>query len=623
MNDLISYYELNAGVVKLFYKNGWIRKVRNGHKEVLRAVYPALRDQNWGTIPMEIIDESVISDDKSFHTISDVSFINGNINFGAQLQVTGKPNEILEYRFSGKALNTFIKNRIGLNILFPLYGYTNRAFEIMTTEGQRKQKKFPEIISPHQPAKKIKEIYWKMNGLSFEMVFEGDAFEMEDQRNWTDGSYKIYSTPLELPFPVEIKKGDTIFQKVIFKSYTKKTSYVVDKKEIQIEIHDHRPYPLPNIGYFRNAHKTGLTEREISILRELKTGHYRTDVYLHRSNREEVLLNSTKESERLHTPLYLTLHFSSEYQNELSWLLTYAENQHINPKWISLFDEKTKITSDNLTKHVLPAIKHLFPDALFGCGVDAYFAELNRTRPDAEKYDFITYSICPQIHANDNLSLIENLEGQGPTVQSAAKIYPGYPVHISPVTLNQRFNVVAVDENQQDYPLSDKRQCNFFNAMWTLISIKNLTQDGAAVVTYFESTGPRGLIKVPGTLSAKPPVDDNSITYPIYHIMKYLLAFDHMVPVYCSNHLHVNGTCFTKNGQVSIIMVNFSESRQSVKLKNVVDDQETKNTLLRTITEKNVHEAIASIPYKKIDVGKHDVVELAPQSITLLETITL
>lgn len=29
--------------------------------------------------------------------------------------------------------------------------------------------------------------------------FEGDVFEMEDQRNWTDASYKTYCTPWGCP----------------------------------------------------------------------------------------------------------------------------------------------------------------------------------------------------------------------------------------------------------------------------------------------------------------------------------------------------------------------------------------------------------------------------------------
>ena len=44
--------------------------------------------------------------------------------------------------------------------------------------------------------------------------FEGDLWEMEDQRNWTDASYKTYSTPLRLPYPVEIHEGDRVWQRV-------------------------------------------------------------------------------------------------------------------------------------------------------------------------------------------------------------------------------------------------------------------------------------------------------------------------------------------------------------------------------------------------------------------------
>ena len=43
---------------------------------------------------------------------------------------------------------------------------------------------------------------------------EGDTFEMEDQRNWTDASYKTYVRPLALPWPYLIAKGETIDQKV-------------------------------------------------------------------------------------------------------------------------------------------------------------------------------------------------------------------------------------------------------------------------------------------------------------------------------------------------------------------------------------------------------------------------
>src|SRR5215210_1152295 len=43
---------------------------------------------------------------------------------------------------------------------------------------------------------------------------EGDVFEMEDQRNWMDASYKTYVRPLALPWPYTIPKGERSSQSV-------------------------------------------------------------------------------------------------------------------------------------------------------------------------------------------------------------------------------------------------------------------------------------------------------------------------------------------------------------------------------------------------------------------------
>ena len=51
-------------------------------------------------------------------------------------------------------------------------------------------------------------------GLEAEVRFTGETFEIEDHRNWTDASYKIYGTPLALPFPVEIKQATKVTQSV-------------------------------------------------------------------------------------------------------------------------------------------------------------------------------------------------------------------------------------------------------------------------------------------------------------------------------------------------------------------------------------------------------------------------
>ena len=63
------------------------------------------------------------------------------------------------------------------------------------------------------------------------MIFNGETFEMEDQRNWTDASFKTYCTPLSLPYPIKIIKGTTIKQsiKIFLKNNLNKQTFVLKK----------------------------------------------------------------------------------------------------------------------------------------------------------------------------------------------------------------------------------------------------------------------------------------------------------------------------------------------------------------------------------------------------------
>ena len=44
---------------------------------------------------------------------------------------------------------------------------------------------------------------------------EGDIWEMEDQRNWSDASFKTYGRPRDIPWPYTIPKGETVVQRAI------------------------------------------------------------------------------------------------------------------------------------------------------------------------------------------------------------------------------------------------------------------------------------------------------------------------------------------------------------------------------------------------------------------------
>ncbi len=74
---------------------------------------------------------------------------------------------------------------------------------------------FPRLVSPQQPFLGLRTIAHEVApGVEAEVRMEGETFEMEDQRNWSDDSFKTYGTPLALPLPVEVQEGTRIRQSI-------------------------------------------------------------------------------------------------------------------------------------------------------------------------------------------------------------------------------------------------------------------------------------------------------------------------------------------------------------------------------------------------------------------------
>jgi hypothetical protein len=143
-------------------------------------------------------------------------------------------------------------------------------------------------------------------------------------------------------------------------------------------------------------------------------------------------------------------------------------------------------------------------------GTNYNFTELNRNRFDASEADFITFSYHPQVHAFDDLSLMENAETLLYQVESAEKLYQK-PVHVSFISLRNRANPYAT--NSADIVVSvekqaDSRQKTEFGAAWTRQVLAYLSQTNIASVTILRTVGELGLMTPDGT------------TYPIFESLR-------------------------------------------------------------------------------------------------------
>src|SRR3954452_2148159 len=51
-------------------------------------------------------------------------------------------------------------------------------------------------------------------GIVVDVSLEGELFELEDQRNWTDASFKTYPTPLARSEPRTLRQGEAVRQRL-------------------------------------------------------------------------------------------------------------------------------------------------------------------------------------------------------------------------------------------------------------------------------------------------------------------------------------------------------------------------------------------------------------------------
>lgn len=564
------YKTLRSGDLTLLYKDGEIRQLCLGRVQMLNAIYAAVRDQNWTTIPFTVVQETLEEGQDGFSIKIDLKYSMEEVLYLAKISIEAIGKRLL-VSYDGISEGSFLRNRIGLCILHPIKECKGKSVIISHPDGSQSEGRFPELISPHQPFFNVSRMQWNAcEGITAYLNFEGEVFESEDQRNWTDASYKTYCTPLEHPFPVKVEKGDQVHQSVTLlvepeaesehSSATSSTSSIPEKRILIID--PHKTFSLPGLGIGRSAEIKPLTREESEILCTLPFKHYRVDLHLSRDGWKEVFESAALEQKQLDWPLELALHFGKYPGEELEAFLQDYILFPVNIRRLLVFDTDF-LSNKELLEQVVPRLINAIPGIPVGGGTDANFAELNRSPPDTYLLDYVSYSICPQIHAFDKLTLIENLEAQQESVKSAIKLL-GKAVSIGAITLKQRFNAVAADDDDesQALPESDPRQHTSFTAGWTLNSIRNLALSGAASLTYFETVGPRGI------LSRQHSPERNS---PLFQLFKEVLKDQQIQVVQTESSHPLEFDCLALKGEkeYKLLFANHTECELSIEIRGM------------------------------------------------------
>jgi hypothetical protein len=485
---------------------------------------------------------------------------------------------------------------------------TGATCRIEHVNGGMEESEFPQYIGPQyiidgevKPVFPFNEMqamsYEVLPGLWTEIRFTGDIFEMEDQRNWTDASYKTYCTPLRLPFPVEVKEGTRISQSVTVTLKGEVPEVAAEGLEsgLTFSVGQTPTGSLPRIGLGVASHGQPLSQVELDRLKALNLAHLRVDLKLSQPGWEARLRQATSEASALSVPLELALILSDAADDELkslvgvleqikpavcTWLIFHGNEMSTTEKWV-------KLARGYLTDYV--------PAAKIGAGTNAFFTDINRGRPPVDALDLVCYSINPQVHAFDNLSLVETLEAQGATVESTRHFCGDLPIAASPVTFKMRFNPNATGPEPEPGPGElpsqvDVRQMSLFGAGWTLGSLKYLAESELYSVTYYETSGWRGVMETEAG-SPLPEVFRSlpGSVFPMYHVLADVGEFSEaeVMLATSSDTLKLDGLVLRKDGRTRVILANLSPEPQPVTVFNL-----SQQVQVRRLDEANAAEAM-------------------------------
>jgi hypothetical protein len=574
--------ELRAGPLSLFFEphTAFLRRLRLGDHEVVRALYAAVRDENWATItPRVTLREHEVKSD-SFRLAFDGMCQRGGIDYFWRGEVTGNSTGSIRYSFDGEARSEFLRNRIGICVLHPITECAGRPVAVAHTDGATEQGSFPRDISPHQPFFDVRGLSYEVanTGITAELEMTGDTFEMEDQRNWTDASFKTYCTPLALPLPHRVQPGDRVRQSVTLRLTGKVRPVlpVLAGRPPQLSIATTPAMAPVPLGLCLASHGRALTPREIERLKALRLGHLRVDLRLDDPGHPAQMERATAEAAALAVGLHVALTLCDHCEAPLAALA--EQLARLRPPvllWIILHDSENP-TSERTVQQVRPILQKIAPTALYAAGTRDFFTEVNRVRLQPGATSSVCYSNNPQVHAFDHTTLIENLAGQVYNVESARHFTPR-PVVVSPITLRIRQNTAAASERPgalTELPGDvDPRQLSLFGAGWTLASIARLSATGFVhSLTYYETTGWRGIMEteagspLPSAFPSEP-----GVVFPVYHVLADIGEYPttRLYPTNSSHPLIAEGlTLVNQAGQRRVLLANLTTEPQELKIKS-------------------------------------------------------
>lgn len=468
------------------------------------------------------------------------------------------------------------------------------ACSITPSDGRVEETSFPGLIMPLQPFFDIDAMRHRVSpGVWLTCRFEGaDPWETEDQRNWTDASYKTYYRPLALPFPYMLAAGEILRQTATLGieagAAPAVTGAAAGDDAVEIALGDETGTQMPEIGLGVAAAERDCLDHGLDLLQALGPGHLVCEYNPLADHGMKALAAYRALSEALDAGVVLEIVVPCErpVADELAAAAEVANRAGLAPA--AIVPEQLRLLSFTLEKipalgipdfdEVYGAARAAFPGVRLGGGVFTNFTELNRNCAAPELFDFLTHSTCAVVHEPDDRSVMETLQTLPDIVASAKAWAGGKPYRIAPSAIGMRANPYGPDVHQNSdngrhsFNRQDPRHRALLGAAFTLGYAARVAPLGLEALAPGAPSGALGMV-YRRTEHPQPWFDDleGPAVMPLYHIVAALTAAKGAAirSVTSGDPTRVLGLAYGSGGGTLLWLANLTPEEQTVTVSGI------------------------------------------------------
>jgi hypothetical protein len=503
---------LQVGGLSLSLDAGAVRHVALNGIEVVRGIDYPVRDADWATLPSaDLVDDLQETADGATwrRDFSVADAFTGRLSMAARGDAGGARLD-LDLRL--EASRDVSVNRAGFVVLHPLRDVFGEGLRVRHPDGSTSAAAFPARISPGQPVFDIAGLSHRVGPVSVEIDFAGDVFEMEDQRNWTDASYKTYCRPLERPRPFALAAGEAITQRIVVRMSGPARTAASAAETPAVRA------PLPQLGLALDEAIAPLSPEAWEAVRQIPFA----EVQVRLRPGERAPLAAARRT-GLPVALEVVLPERADPDDGLERIVADCRTLGVVPArvmalpepYLSSIQPQGPWPNGPGPHDAARAARTAFPRAGIGGGVLTNFTEFNRCPPDFPS-DYVSFGTTAIVHAADDVSVLETLEAL-PHVFATARAHAGdRPLRLGLVTIGMRSNpygAALVDNPRRErlaMAMADPRQRGLFAAAFAVGAVAAAAAGGVLSLAPGMASGPLGL------------TDDACAATPLYHVVRAL-----------------------------------------------------------------------------------------------------